>query len=164
MTPFTKAVTSACVMRFLGPDPVTWDTLTPSSRANLRTEGDAWLDDVEPTPAGMAGACANADGASFGAAAAGFCASCFGASCFGAEDAAGAAAGAEPPSSTTINVPSDTLSPIFTLISFTVPASGDGTSMVALSDSSVTSDCSFSTLSPTFTLISITVISLKSPI
>jgi hypothetical protein len=81
-------------------------------------------------------------------------------SCFGA------AAGADdaPPSSTTINEPSETLSPILTRISLTVPASGDGTSIVALSDSSVTSDCSFSTVSPTFTLISMTGMSLKSPI
>ena len=36
-----------------------------------------------------------------------------------------------------MSVPSDTLSPTLTLISFTTPSSGDGTSIVALSDSSV---------------------------
>ncbi len=44
-----------------------------------------------------------------------------------------------------------TLSPTLTFSSLTVPAAGDGTSIVALSDSSVTSDCSFSTVSPGFT-------------
>ncbi len=43
-----------------------------------------------------------------------------------------------PPSSTTIGVPSLTLSLTETRTSFTVPASGEGTSIVALSDSSVT--------------------------
>ena len=45
-------------------------------------------------------------------------------------------------SSTTISVPSLTLSPTLTLTSLTVPAAGEGTSIVALSDSSVTSESS----------------------
>jgi hypothetical protein len=48
-------------------------------------------------------------------------------------------------------------------ISFTTPASGDGISIVALSDSSEMSDCSFATVSPGFTRISMTSTPLKSP-
>ena len=66
-------------------------------------------------------------------------------------------------SSTTISVPSLTLSPSLTLTSFTVPAAGAGTSIVALSDSSVTSESSAATVSPGFTKTSMTGMSLKSP-
>ena len=69
----------------------------------------------------------------------------------------------EPPSSTTIGVPSLTLSLTVTRTSLTVPASGEGTSIVALSDSSVTSGCSTSTSSPGETWISMTGTSSKSP-
>ena len=61
-------------------------------------------------------------------------------------------------------VPSETLSPTFTFTSFTVPVIGEGTSMVALSDSSVISACSFATVSPGFTKTSMIGTSLKSPI
>jgi hypothetical protein len=60
-------------------------------------------------------------------------------------------------------VPSLTLSPIFSLISFTTPAAGEGTSMVALSDSRVTSGSSAFTVSPGLTSMPITGTSLKSP-
>src|SRR5882672_3763256 len=60
-------------------------------------------------------------------------------------------------------MPCETLSPILTLISFTTPASGEGISIVALSDSSVISDCSLLTASPGLTRTSITSTSLKSP-
>ena len=92
-----------------------------------------------------------------------------GASALGAgagADAAGAAgcAGAPPvPSSTRIGEPCATLSPTLSRISFTFPAAGEGTSIVALSLSSVTSDCSTATVSPGFTRISITSTLLKSP-
>jgi hypothetical protein len=59
--------------------------------------------------------------------------------------------------------PSDTLSPNFTLISFTTPAAGEGTSIVALSVSSEMSACSFSTVSPALTLISMTATPLNPP-
>src|SRR5438445_798246 len=62
-----------------------------------------------------------------------------------------------------ISEPSDTLSPTFTATSRTVPAAGEGTSMVALSDSSVTSGASAAIWSPGFTNTSITGTSLKSP-
>ena len=60
-------------------------------------------------------------------------------------------------------MPSATLSPSLTLSSLTVPAAGDGTSIVALSDSSVTSESSAFTASPGLTKISITGTSVKSP-
>ena len=71
---------------------------------------------------------------------------------------------ADPPASSfTTSEPIDTLSPTLTTISVILPAAGDGTSMVALSDSSVTSGCSASTVSPALTRISMTGTSLKSP-
>src|SRR5712692_5332678 len=66
-------------------------------------------------------------------------------------------------SRTRIGVPWDTLSPTLTLSSLTTPASGEGISIVALSDSSVMSDCSFATESPGLTRTSITSTCLKSP-
>src|SRR5690606_30333108 len=39
--PLTNLRTSSWVMRFLAPEPVTVARFTPSSRANLRTDGDA---------------------------------------------------------------------------------------------------------------------------
>ena len=63
-----------------------------------------------------------------------------------------------------ISVPIDTLSPTLATTSATVPATGEGTSIVALSDSSETSDCSALTTSPGFTSTSMTGTSLKSPI
>ena len=62
-----------------------------------------------------------------------------------------------------ISVPIDTLSPTFARTSATVPATGEGTSIVALSDSSEISDCSALTTSPGFTSTSMTGTSLKSP-
>ena len=60
-------------------------------------------------------------------------------------------------------MPCETLSPSLTFSSLTTPASGDGTSIVALSDSSVISESSFLTLSPGLTSTSMTGTSLKSP-
>src|SRR5439155_23916849 len=76
---------------------------------------------------------------------------------------AAAAAPTTPVASVRISVPSETLSPTFTLSSATAPAVGDGTSIVALSDSSVTSASSALTVSPLLTCTSITGTSLKSP-
>ena len=59
--------------------------------------------------------------------------------------------------------PWDTRSPTLILNPATVPAAGDGISIVALSDSSVTSGSSGFTTSPGFTSTSITGTSLKSP-
>ena len=66
-------------------------------------------------------------------------------------------------SSVKITLPSLTLSPTLTLSSLIFPPDGDGTSIVALSDSSVTSASSGLTSSPAFTRTSITGTSLKSP-
>src|SRR5580765_3452733 len=62
------------------------------------------------------------------------------------------------PSDSTIatTVPSEISSPSLTLISLTTPATDDGTSIVALSDSSVTRPWSLATVSPAFTSTSIT--------
>ena len=62
-----------------------------------------------------------------------------------------------------MRLPSETLSPTLTLSAATFPAAGDGTSIVALSDSSVTSESSALTESPALTSTSITGMSLKSP-
>src|SRR3954463_8285647 len=62
-----------------------------------------------------------------------------------------------------ITLPSLTLSPSLIRTSVIFPANGDGTSIVALSDSSVTSESSALTLSPAFTSTSMTGMSLKSP-
>src|SRR5580698_2377122 len=62
------------------------------------------------------------------------------------------------------SVPIDTLSPTFATTSTTSPATGEGTSIAALSDSSVISDWSTLTTSPGFTSTSMTGMSLKSPI
>src|ERR1035437_6242443 len=55
-----------------------------------------------------------------------------------------------------MRLPSETLSPTLTFRFAIVPAAGDGTSIVALSDSSVISASSALTLSPTVTSTSIT--------
>ena len=62
-----------------------------------------------------------------------------------------------------IGVPSLTRSPTLTSTSRTAPAAGEGTSIVALSDSSVTSGSSALTTSPGLTWTSMTGTSLKSP-
>src|SRR5437763_1373605 len=62
-----------------------------------------------------------------------------------------------------MRLPSETLSPTLTLSSATLPATGEGTSIVALSDSSVTSGFSVLTASPAFTSTSMTGTSWKSP-
>ncbi|MNY02992.1 hypothetical protein D3C86_1355870 [compost metagenome] len=156
ITPLTKPCTSSCVIRPFGPVPGTRDTSTPSSRANLRTDGLAWA--ALPVTPWAAGAGAEFAGAGAGAAAAAGAGAGAAAAGAGAGAAAGAAAAPAAPaaSSTTISVPSATLSPTLILISLTVPACGLGTSMVALSDSSVTSASSALIVSPTFTWMSIT--------
>ena len=73
---------------------------------------------------------------------------------------AGAAASA---SSSSRGTPCETLSPTLTFTDFTRPASDDGISIDALSDSTVISDCSSATRSPAFTSTSITSTSLNSP-
>src|SRR5690606_2880002 len=135
---------SSAVMRFLGPLPMTWARLTPSSRANRRTDGDACgrlrsgtsasakeavgdvrsgaLDAIEDAAGAGADAGSGAGaGAGAGAAAAGAA-------------AAGAAAWGAPPAASTIRifVPWETLSPTLTSTSLTTPPTEAGISMEAL--------------------------------
>ena len=77
---------------------------------------------------------------------------------------AGAASSASDTSIDKMGVPSDTLSPTFTDSSLTTPVKGEGTSIVALSDSSTISGSSAWSELPGFTSTSITGTSLKSPI
>ena len=72
---------------------------------------------------------------------------------------------AAPAAASTSNttLPSFTVSPTFTLTSFTTPACVDGISIEALSLSTVMRDCSALIVSPGFTSTSITATSLKSP-
>src|SRR5258708_13771574 len=154
-------------MRPFGPEPLTRARSTPSSRANLRTEGLACgivpgtgadapkTGSVRPT-AGAAGAVAGT-AASTGA---GFAA---GASWGFGADFAGAAGAASVSSRTRIGLPCETLSPVLTRISFTTPAAGEGISILALSDSTLISDVSGFTVSPPFTSMSTTPTFFKPP-
>ncbi len=192
MTDLVKACTSSCVMRPLFPLPFSSSKGTPSSRANLRTEGDAWGKPTVVPPGACAGASmvepdAEADSPAptevevergVDAAAVAIFAFAFaetgdeatdaaeavGAAC---AEAAGAAAGAltaSTPSRIANKSPILILSPNLTLSSFNTPACDDGISIEALSDSTVTKDCSTFMLSPDLTKTSITATSLKSPI
>src|SRR5262245_60017406 len=140
---------SSCRMRAFGPEPLTRARSTPSSRANLRTDGDACacLKAASSTGAAVAADSFAADvdaDAEATVAAGGAAGTGAGAAAGAAEDVDGAvdcvgfaaldAAAAPPVSTTTIGEPSLTLSPTFTFTSLTVPAAGDGTSIVALSD------------------------------
>ena len=97
----------------------------------------------------ISGTCTSFAAAAAAGAAAAAAASFF-SSCAGA-----AAAAPSAESKIIISLPVSVLSPTETLISFTTPACGDGTSIEALSPSTVISDCSASTLSPTLTRISV---------
>ncbi len=140
---------------------------TPSSRASRRTAGLAWT--FEKSGAEEAGA---ATGGAAGLAGSG---SCFGiraavsaagaAPAFGV--AAAAAAGAfssDSPFRSRTGLPSLTVSPTLTRIFSITPADGEGTSIVALSDSSDTIGSSAPMVSPSFTRISMIGMFLKSPI
>src|SRR5450755_1036171 len=169
MTALTNPCTSSCVMRPLGPPPLTSVNGTPSSRASLRIVGEA----CGSAPAGAAGSC-------IGNAAVGTCfslvpgdidASCDegGGSAAAVVTAAGTAAeaatGSVPvaPSSVAIDDPLETLSPTFTVSAMTTPACEDGISIDALSLSTVIRLCSALTVSPGLTSSSITATSAKSP-
>src|SRR5471030_1464542 len=161
ITPLTKFCTSTWVMRPFGPVPGTLPRSTPSSRANLRIDGDACASlpvTTEPADAGAAAAVAAAGAAAAGAAT--------GADATAAVAAGAAAAGAAAPPvavTTSSGEPSCTLSPTLTLMAVTTPAWLDGISMLALSDSTVISDWSTLIVSPTLTISSMTSTSLKSP-
>src|SRR5450830_1310275 len=162
MMPLTKFCTSSWVMRPLGPLPPTRPRSTPSSRANLRIEGEAKaLDASTCAAAGAAEAGAGAGAAA--AAGAGAAAAAGAGAAAGAAAGAGAAAAPPAASSSSTSEPSPTLSPTLTLISLTTPAAEEGISMLALSDSTVIRDWSTLTVSPGLTISSMTSTSLKSP-
>src|SRR5262245_31606850 len=131
-------------MRPLGPVPLTRTRSTPSSRENLRMEGEAWglvpvnswagitaKAGLEPEPTSV-NAGGDEDGAATGAGA-------------GAGVDVATAAGADAVAVSTASrvmmmLPSLTLSPTLSLNSFTTPAWLEGISMLALSDSTVIND------------------------
>src|ERR1700686_2173656 len=147
----TNDCTSSRVTRPFGPLAVTVARSTPNSRANLLIEGLAWT----AAPLGPEG----------GAAGVGLAVGCAVLGADGGTRTLGAGCGAAgtPLANVKIFVPFETLSPPFTSTDFTTPASGDGTSIEAFSDSRVPSGDSFCTASPGFTRTSITGTSLKSP-
>src|ERR1700731_3392486 len=125
----------------------------PRSRARLRTDGPAY--GISNDVSGVLGAAGGATGTLGGVGRAGAAAAAV-----GARRSGGAAASV---TSGRMALPSLTRSPTLTFNSATRPASGEGTSMEALSDSSVTSGCSGAMLSPGLTMISMIGTSLKSP-
>src|SRR5436305_12429509 len=127
----------------------------PRSRARLRTDGPAY--GISNDVSGVLGAAGGATGTLGGVGRAGAAAAALGAR------RSGAAAAAASVTSVRMALPSLTRSPTMTFNSATTPASGEGTSMEALSDSSVTSGCSGAMLSPGLTMISMIGTSLKSP-
>src|SRR5207253_10150186 len=171
-------------MRPLKPWPMTRARSTPSSRANLRTEGPACalenpgssigaksLRSVVATAAARAAPASGALARS-GAAAGetprgvggGAAALREGGAVAGVAVASGAVAGAEPLARTVaMRSPVLTLPPLLVWSFSTTPTAVEGTSMVALSDSSVTSGESMTTVSPGFTRTSMTATSLKLP-
>jgi hypothetical protein len=147
-------------MRPLDPVPVTSSSGTPSSRANLRTDGEA-CGSVPFAAAGWwsgIGAGTDADGTAGGCAC-----SAPGAAGVATGAAGGAVAAPAAPSRTAIGEPCETLSPSLTFSSLTTPACDEGISIDALSLSTVIRLCSTWIASPGLTKISITATSRKSP-
>ena len=167
ITDLVNACTSSWVMRPLLPEPLTSSSGTPSSRANLRTEGEACgtlTGAAVGLCAGTARAAAGVGAVVAAATGATWAAGALAATATAAEAAAGAAADAAAvPSSTANRSPMLIVSPSLTLSSLITPAADEGISIEALSDSTVMSDCSSFTVSPGFTNTSITATSLKSP-
>src|SRR5690606_9694285 len=111
---FTKARTSSAVMRSLGPEPLTLLRFTPNSRANLRTEGEAcgnWPGFRPGSSNAAVGEGLAADAACGAGLLAAGAAAAAGCELDCSAGAAGAAAALAPPSTITMAVPLDTLSP-----------------------------------------------------
>src|SRR5690242_3759018 len=183
--PRTPAITSSLVIRPFGPVPDSAVRSSPSSRASRRTPGLACTPSksasasapapapaaalapaaapTSPAPAVAPGTGASAIDRAAGsrAAASGSAASSVGGSCWSVSG--GGSTAAPSVSSDRIGDPRLTRSPTLTRSSRTVPAAGEGMSMVALSDSRVTSGSSLLTTSPGATWISMTGTSAKSP-
>src|SRR6266704_1474954 len=150
--PRRNASRSSLVMRPFGPAPVTAVRSTPSSRAVRRTLGPAC------TPAKSVPAATVSGGA--GGAAGGRTATS--GSCCSTRDG-GCTVAPSPGSTSASSAPSLTRSPTLTGISRITPATGAGTSIVALSDSSVTNGSSALMRSPGETWTSMIGTSEKSP-
>ena len=155
--------TSSRVMRPPGPVPTNDSTSIPWSLTRRRTTGDNnLLDDVARSVEGAGAGAAEGVGAGAGAGAAGAAGAGAGAETAGAgagvgvgagagAAGAGAVVGALPAAPTTaITVPTGTVSPSLALISVTVPATGDGTSVSTLSVETSNNGSSAATVSPTF--------------
>ena len=159
--PASAALTSSRVMRPCSPVPLILLRSKSSSRASRRTAGPA----NTPEKSGFAGPDPATGAGAGGVGAAGSVAGCAWGGAASAFTGVGEGAAAAPSASTrAMMAPIDTLSPTFVRTSATSPATGDGTSIVALSDSRVISDWSTLTMSPGFTSTSMTGTSLKSPI
>ena len=154
--PPSEALRSSFVMRPFSPVPLIVARSMSSSRAMRRTPGLA----CAPEKSCIAGAAdfgtAGDDAGLFAGSGCSCCCITAGAACAG--DAS------SPLSSRAKRKSLPTRSPIFTKISLTVPADGEGTSIDALSDSKVINGSSSLTMSPGFTEISMIGTSLKSPI
>src|SRR5574343_535400 len=162
MTDWVNFWMSSAVMRPFWPEPLTSSSGTPSSRANLRTDGDACGRPTAGVAVGLwAGAVLAATGAA--AAAAGAAAGAAADATVAAAATGAGAAEAVVPSKTANRSPMLTLSPTLTLSSLSTPACEDGISIEALSDSTVIRLCSTLMLSPGLTKTSMTDTSLKSP-
>src|SRR5215213_7952886 len=167
--PLRVASRSSLVIRPFSPVPRMAARSTPSSRARRRTLGPAWgMPAAAPSPDGPAGAGAGAAaGAEAEAAAAVPDTSAGEGSCCWTSAAcrSSAAAGWAAPSPPRVRMrsPSLTSSPTDTARRWTTPSAGEGTSMVALSDSRVMSGSSGATVSPAATWTSMTGTPLKSP-
>src|SRR5215217_4308899 len=164
--PLRVASRSSLVIRPFSPVPRMVARSTPSSRARRRTLGPAWgMPAAAPSPDGPAGAgvgaAAGAAWAEASAAAAAPDTSAGDGSCCWSSAAAGWAA--PSPLRVRIRSPSLTSSPTDTARRSTTPSAGEGTSMVALSDSRVMSGSSGATVSPAATWTSMTGTPLKSP-
>ena len=154
--PPSEALRSSLVMRPFSPVPLIVAKSISSSRAMRRTPGSHVRRKSPGLPDQRIFGAAGAAPHSLAARAASCCCITAGAACAG--DAS------SPLSSRAKRKSLPTRSPIFTNISLTVPADGEGTSIDALSDSKVINGSSSLTTSPGFTEISMIGTSLKSPI
>src|SRR5574343_492008 len=162
MTDLVKDWMSSAVTRPFRPEPLTSSSGTPSSRANLRTDGEACGRPTAGVAVGLwAGAVLAATGAA--AAAAGAAAGAAADATVAAAATGAGAAEAVVPSKTANRSPMLTVSPTLTFSSLSTPACEDGISIEALSDSTVIRLCSTLMLSPGLTKTSMTATSLKSP-
>ena len=184
----TKACRSSLRMRPRGPRPRTSASGTPNSRARRRTPGPAYTPLSRPArggaavpegagaggfagSAGSAAACCAAEATSAGGWGWGGAASRGGAACGDGEPAlsvslssAGSPASSSAVATTATGAPSFSIAPSAASTATTVPATVEGISMDALSDSRTISPCSRATVSPGATRTSTTSAASDPPI